>query len=357
MAGFKVRTSELLAGSKDMTKLQDRCAKVGGDAVGALAGMASSAGHLAVASALSRAASQGATTYVAAAEAYQHISQNLSGSGGIRETTEQDVTHNDPVRLSAVSLTAPDGDADALHGYATRLEMAAASASGLGADILETINSIHQKAAWTEPDATASLALGEDLGAGVAATAAPLVTIAAAARAYARALGNAQALVSTYNRSAANAELAGGRDPGANAVMQAAARDAQAAVSALQQADGQAASQIATATAQLGGMFTAGKPVRTYLASLPGQINAYAVPPSTQITGAVPTQNLASEIPVPAAVDLLIGDGLYLVTPKPLILPRHVDGPVSREGPFALDYRSWLDQNGHLVRPGTTSTT
>jgi hypothetical protein len=92
------------------------------------------------------------------------------------------------------------------------------------------------------------------------------------------------------------------------------------------------------------------------LASLPGRINAHAVPTSTPITGAAPTQNLVAEMPVPGAVDLLIGDGLPLWTPKPLILPRHVDGPVSREGPLALDYRSWLDQNGQIVRPGTTSS-
>jgi uncharacterized protein YukE len=359
MAGLKVRTSELLSGSKDVTKLQDRCATVGADAVGVLAEMVARAGHLAVASALSRTASLGATTYVAAAEVYQHISQNLSGSAGTYETAEQGVAHHDPTPVPAVSLAASNCDADALYGYATRLEMAAASAAGLGAETPKTIGSIHQKTAWTGPGAAASLALGEDLGRGVAATAAPLVTIAAAVRAYAGALDHAQAMVSAYNRSAADAELADGSDQGANAV-QAAACDAQAAVSACLQAGDLAASQIASAAAQLGGVFTAGKPVRSYLASLAGQVNAHAVRPSTQITAATPTPNLVFKtpgvIPVPTAVDLLIGDGLPLATPKPLILPRHVDGPVNREGPLALDYRSWLDQNGHLVRPGTTSS-
>jgi hypothetical protein len=355
MAESKVRTSELLAGSNDVTKLRDRSAKVGSEAVDVLAGMAGRVGHLAVASALSRAASQGATTYVAVAEVYQRISQNLSSSGDTQETTVPDVIREASEQVPAVSLAVPDGDADELHDYATRLEMAAASASGLGADTSETISAIQQKAAWTGPDATASLALSDDLGAGVAETAAALVTIATAVRTYARALGNAQALVGVYNRSAAKAELAGGRDPEADAVMQAAARDAQVAMSALESADGQAAAQIASATAQLGGAFTAGKPVRMYLASLPSQANANAVPTSTQMAGAATTQTLVPELPVPATVDLLIGDGLPLATPKPLILPRHVDGPLSCEGPLALDYRTFVDRNGHLVRPGTTS--
>jgi hypothetical protein len=359
MAGSTVTRSELHAGSRGVTTLHDRAAAVGRDVVGTLAGMAAgSAAHLEVASALSKAASQGATTYAAAAEVYQHIGQSLPGSADTHETPEQDVTPQDPV--PAFVMAGPDGGAGALYEYATRLEMAAASASGLGANTLTTISSIHQAA---RPVDTAILTLAGDLGGGMAATAAPLVTIAAAVRSYARTLEVIHVKVSACRRSAARADVPGDSAPQASAMTQTAARDVQAAVNAWQQVGREAAARIAGAAAQLGGAFAAGKPVRTYLASLPGSIGPHAAPAGTQITGAS-AQNLASgtlgELPVvtdqlsPLAMS---SDGLPLRSPMPLSIARHIEGPVSCERPLALDYRTWLDRDGNLVRPGMASRT
>jgi hypothetical protein len=92
MAGFQVKTSELHNGSNEVTALHKRCEIVGGDAVSALAGMAVSAGHPGMKSALSQATSQGTTIYVAAAEVYQHISLGLSGSAQSYDSAEQGIT-------------------------------------------------------------------------------------------------------------------------------------------------------------------------------------------------------------------------------------------------------------------------
>ena len=50
--GFSVNAAKLQAGSGQVSGLQDRCEVIAGDAVDALAGMAGSAGHPALASAL-----------------------------------------------------------------------------------------------------------------------------------------------------------------------------------------------------------------------------------------------------------------------------------------------------------------
>jgi hypothetical protein len=91
-AGLSVTTAALRAGSGDVTKLYSRCGMVGGDAVRALAGMAGNAGHPAMESALSQAATKGSMIYVAAGEVYEHISQGLSGSAGTFDSTEQGIT-------------------------------------------------------------------------------------------------------------------------------------------------------------------------------------------------------------------------------------------------------------------------
>jgi uncharacterized protein YukE len=180
-----------------------------------------------------------------------------------------------------VSLTAPDGDPDELYSLAKQLDAAAAAASGLGHDTPTTMSSIQKQAKWTGQAATASMNLSADLGDGVAATSVQLTTIATEVRSYAGALANAQAKVAAYNRSATDAEVAGWTDAGTSAVMQAAGSAAQSALDAWQQAGTQAASRIAAATKQLGGVFPAGKPVRTYLATLPAEIDPYAVSSST----------------------------------------------------------------------------
>jgi hypothetical protein len=231
-----------------------------------------------------------------------------------------------------VSLTAPNGDPGALYSYATQLEMAATGASSLGTDTPATMSSIQQKAKWTGQAATVCLALGGDLGSGVADTSVPLRTMAAAVRSYAGALSNAQAKVSAYNRSATDAEVAGWTDAGTSAVMQAAASDAQTALTAWQQAGDQAASQVASATKQLGDVFAAGKPVRTYLASLPAEINPYAVPSSTA------TGLATSGLPVSSD---------YLLSPEATSRP--APPPATEDQPFAYLFRQVVEPEGEPV--------
>jgi hypothetical protein len=143
------------------------------------------------------------------------------------------------------------------------------------------MSSIQKQAKWTGQAATASMNLSGDLGDGVAGTSAPLVTIAAEVHSYASALASAQAKVAAYNRSVSDAEAGGWANAGANDAMRTAASAAESALTAYQQVGNQAAAKIATATKQLGGVFAAGKPVRTYLATLPAEIDPYAVSSST----------------------------------------------------------------------------
>jgi hypothetical protein len=78
--GFSVNAAKLQEGSQEVTNLQNRCEVVAGDAVDALAGMAGSAGHPALASALTGAAGQGLVTLWAVGAAYQHVTKGLSVS-------------------------------------------------------------------------------------------------------------------------------------------------------------------------------------------------------------------------------------------------------------------------------------
>lgn len=78
--GFSVNAPKLQEGSQEVDNLQGRCEVIAGDAVDALAGMAGSAGHPALASALTGAAEQGLVTFWAVGTAYQHVSKGLSAS-------------------------------------------------------------------------------------------------------------------------------------------------------------------------------------------------------------------------------------------------------------------------------------
>ena len=89
--GFSVNAAELQAGSGQVSGLQGRCEVIAGDAVDALAGMAGSAGHPALASALSGAAGQGAKAFLAMGAAYGHVSSSLSASATNYTRTDQGI--------------------------------------------------------------------------------------------------------------------------------------------------------------------------------------------------------------------------------------------------------------------------
>ncbi len=87
--GFSVNAAKLREGSQEVGNLQGRCEVIAGDAVDALAGMAASAGHPALASALMGAAGQGSVTFWAVGTAYQHVSNGLSASAATYSNTER----------------------------------------------------------------------------------------------------------------------------------------------------------------------------------------------------------------------------------------------------------------------------
>ena len=87
--GFSVRASKLQVGSQDVAGLQGRCEVVARDVVDALAGMAGSAGHPALASALTGAAGQGLVTFWAIGTAYQHVSDGLNASAETYSNAER----------------------------------------------------------------------------------------------------------------------------------------------------------------------------------------------------------------------------------------------------------------------------
>jgi hypothetical protein len=89
--GFSVSAGKLRAGSQDVGALLDRCLLIAEDSVDALAGMADSAGHPGLASALSGAVGQGARTFWAMGTACRHVSASLAASADNYADTEQAV--------------------------------------------------------------------------------------------------------------------------------------------------------------------------------------------------------------------------------------------------------------------------
>lgn len=87
--GFSVNAAKLQEGSQEVGNLRARCEAVAGDAVDALAGMASLAGHPVLASALTGAAGQGLVTFWAVGTAYDHVSNGLSVSAETYSSTER----------------------------------------------------------------------------------------------------------------------------------------------------------------------------------------------------------------------------------------------------------------------------
>jgi hypothetical protein len=89
--GFSVSASKLIAGSTDVTGLQGRCESIAGDAVNALAGMAGSAAHAGLASALTGAVGQGFRAFVEMGVAYRHVSDSLTASAETYADTERNL--------------------------------------------------------------------------------------------------------------------------------------------------------------------------------------------------------------------------------------------------------------------------
>jgi hypothetical protein len=87
--GFSVNAAKLRTGSEQVSDLEGRCEIIAGEAVDALAGMASLAGHPALASALTGAAGQGLVTFWAVGSAYHHVSNGLNISAETYSSTER----------------------------------------------------------------------------------------------------------------------------------------------------------------------------------------------------------------------------------------------------------------------------
>jgi hypothetical protein len=87
--GFSVNAAELQAGSGQVSGLQSRCEVIAGDATDALTGLADSAGHAGLASALVGAAGQGAKSFLVMGAAYGHVSSGLSASATNYTKTDQ----------------------------------------------------------------------------------------------------------------------------------------------------------------------------------------------------------------------------------------------------------------------------
>ena len=90
--GFSVNAAKLQAGSGQVSGLQDRCEVIAGDATDTLTGMAGSAGHAGLASALSDAAGRGIKVFLVLGAAYGHVSSGLSASATNYTKTDQGIT-------------------------------------------------------------------------------------------------------------------------------------------------------------------------------------------------------------------------------------------------------------------------
>jgi hypothetical protein len=90
--GFSVNAAKLQEGSGQVSELQGRCGVIAGDAADTLTGMAGSAGHTGLASALSGAAGQGIKAFLVLGAAYEHVSSSLSASATNYSKTDQSIT-------------------------------------------------------------------------------------------------------------------------------------------------------------------------------------------------------------------------------------------------------------------------
>jgi uncharacterized protein YukE len=166
----------------------------------------------------------------------------------------------------ASSLSVP-GDPDALEQFASRLELAAQGTGNLGSSTRQFTTTTVSDAEWTGSAADSFSAFGANLGEGAGAAEGPLVQMAAAVRVYAGALRTAQQQAQAFNSVATAAE----NDPSGSLMSTAelAGQKASDAITAMQQAGNQAATEVTSAAGELEGVFGNG-PVKTFIGTQPG---------------------------------------------------------------------------------------
>jgi uncharacterized protein YukE len=160
-------------------------------------------------------------------------------------------------------LAAPDGNPDALEELASRLEMAASGARGLGASTRQVATSIQSEAEWTGDAADSYTVFTGDLSQGATAAEGPLSRIAEAVRDYAGYLRSAQQRAQAYNSLAQAAQDTG--DPSLLSDAELAGQNAEAAIDAWQQAGNRAASEVSAASGDLTSLFGTQGPVQGWI--------------------------------------------------------------------------------------------
>ena len=160
-------------------------------------------------------------------------------------------------------LAAPAGDPDALEELASRLELAASGARNLGASTRQATTSIRSEAEWTGDAADSYTSFTGDLSQGATAAEGPLSRVAAAVRDYAGYLRSAQQEAQAYTSLAQAAQDTG--DPALLSDAELAGHNAEAAISAWQQAGSRAASEVSAASGDLTNLFGSQGPVQGWI--------------------------------------------------------------------------------------------
>jgi uncharacterized protein YukE len=228
-------------------------------------------------------------------------------------------------------LAVPGGDPEVLEQLASRLEMAASGARGLGASTRQAATSIRSEAEWTGDAADSYTSFTGDLSQGATAAEGPLSRIAAAVRDYAGYLRSAQQEAQAYASLARAAQ-----DTGDGALVSAAelaGQNAEAAIDAWQQAGSRAASEVSAASGDLANLFGSQGPVQSWIDRNP-----------------IPGDSLAG-IPGagdPLGTEVLGGPG----DPLGLFGPEILGNPGGQSGPEILGNPGGELGIGILVTPG-----
>jgi len=228
-------------------------------------------------------------------------------------------------------LAAPGGSPDALEALASRLELAASGAGNLGASTRQAATSIRSEAEWTGDAADSYTSFTGDLSQGAAAAEGPLTRIAAAVRDYAGYLRSAQQEAQAYTSLAQAAQDTG--DPALLSDAELAGQNAEAAISAWQQAGSRAASEVSAASGDLTNLFGSQGPVQGWIDRNP-----------------VPGDSLAG-IPgagEPLGTEILGDPG----DPLGLFGPEILGNPGGQSGPEILGNPGGEVGPGILVTPG-----
>lgn len=224
----------------------------------------------------------------------------------------------------------PGGDPAALEQLAERLESAAQGTADVGVSTREVTTAIRSSADWTGDAADAYSDFTLDLSQGAGAAEGPLLRIAAAVRAYAGSLRNAQQSTQAYN-SFAEAVENGGDKIALFGEAEMAGQNAATAIDALQEAGNRAATEVSAAGDDLANLLVRQGPVQTWINSQPGLGNP--IPDAFQgLTGdSIPPEipGLVGD-PLPPELPGLVGD------PIPLEMPGLVGDPIPVELPGVL---------------------